>query len=69
MLTLHLIRTKVVNFFFVNQLKAFDDAFETIYGDNEVGFIQVQQLSEELQSNCVHLINMVKTQKNTSKII
>jgi hypothetical protein len=60
-------RTKGVTFCFVYQLKAFNDAFETIYGDNEVSCIQVQQLSEEFQSNCVHFKNMFEIKK--SKII
>lgn len=52
-----------------NQLKAFDDAFETIYGDDEVSFIQVHQISEELQTNCLRLINTVNNQTDSSKIL
>ncbi|XP_029342843.1 uncharacterized protein LOC100574889 [Acyrthosiphon pisum] len=47
------------------KLKAFDDAFETIYGNNEVNFIQVLQMAEEVQVNCIRLINLVKTQINS----
>lgn len=53
--------------FSICQLKAFDDAFETIYGENVVNFVQVQQISEELQTNCLRLINMITTQKDSSK--
>jgi len=49
------------------KLKAFDDAFETIYGDSEINFIQVQQISEELQTNCLRLISVAKNQKDSSK--
>jgi len=49
------------------KLKAFDDAFETIYGDSEVNFIQVQQISEELKTNCLRLISLAKNQKDSSK--
>lgn len=50
------------------QLKAFDDAFETIYDNNDVNIVHVQQISEELQTNCLHLINkMVKNKNDSSK--
>jgi len=55
------------NFDYIIQLKAFDDAFETIYGNNEVNLIQVLQMAEELQVNCIHLINLIKTQIKSSK--
>lgn len=51
------------------QLKAFDDAFETIYGDNEINFIKIREISEEFQTNCVRLINIAKTRKNSSKYL
>ncbi|XP_025208184.1 uncharacterized protein LOC112603701, partial [Melanaphis sacchari] len=49
-------------------LKAFDDAFETIYGNNEVSFIHIQKISEELQENCIHMINTIKTQSESIEI-
>ncbi|XP_022172857.1 uncharacterized protein LOC111035520 isoform X2 [Myzus persicae] len=49
-------------------LKAFDDAFETIYGNNEVSFIQIHQIAEELQANCIRMINLVKTQIKSAEI-
>ncbi|XP_060866820.1 uncharacterized protein LOC132942446 [Metopolophium dirhodum] len=50
------------------KLKAFDDAFETIYGNNEVNLIQVLQMAEELQVNCIHLINLVKIQIKSTEV-
>lgn len=38
-----------------------------IYGDNEISFIQVQQISEELQSNCVQMVNVLKNKKCLGK--
>lgn len=57
----------IFNFDYIIQLKAFDDAFETIYGDNEVSFVQVQQMALELQLNCIRMINLIKTQIKSSK--
>ncbi|CAH1725158.1 unnamed protein product [Aphis gossypii] len=49
-------------------LKAFDDAFETMYGNNEVSSTHIQKLSEEFQENCVHMINTIKTQSELIEI-
>ncbi|XP_060854647.1 uncharacterized protein LOC132932342 [Rhopalosiphum padi] len=49
-------------------LKAFDDAFETMYGNNEVSFIHIQKISEEFQANCIHMINTFKTQSESLEI-
>lgn len=57
----------IFNFDYIIQLKAFDDAFETIYGDSEVSLVQVQQIAEELQLNCIRIVNLIKTQIKSSK--
>lgn len=58
-----------MDFTYECQLTAIDDAFETIHGDSEFGLIQIQQISEELQSNCIRLINESKSQKDSSKVL